>query len=405
MVCVSGSNIVSDGLVFHFDMENGQKSWKGKPTTNLIPFSSSATNHKTKKSYPYNGSYKGILRTGISNDNPRTYWYNGSVGVSSSTTYTLSCLYWSSDGVLDDVYLRFSDAGWPEGTNYIQPFSSQSVTRNGSFSVTDIGNNWKYCVGTFDTLATTTTLTECFFDVDVAGREVFITDIHFEQNSFATPFVNGTRSNTEALIDIGEGSNTITPSSITYSSDGEFNFASGNYISASTGITGSEYTVLVWHYNSASSFQIVGHRTFVSSSNFRFQWDDDNSSTTGRGPFVDFSSGVGGGQAMFGTSLTPSNFASGTYNMVGMVSDGSTVKTILNNVTTGQSTIISGSRPFSSNGNIQIGNDGLSGIGGVDNINRDLGIIKIPKVLIYNRALTDAEIKQNFEATRSRYGI
>jgi hypothetical protein len=30
---------------------------------------------------------------------------------------------------------------------------------------------------------------------------------------------------------------------------------------------------------------------------------------------------------------------------------------------------------------------------------------EIPKVDIYNRALSESEIKQNFEATRSRYGI
>jgi hypothetical protein len=42
-----------------------------------------------------------------------------------NTYYTLSCMYWSSNGSIDDVYLNFEDSGWPESTYYIQPFTSQ----------------------------------------------------------------------------------------------------------------------------------------------------------------------------------------------------------------------------------------------------------------------------------------
>ena len=31
-----GTNIVDDGLVFHYDMKNTHKSWKGKPTTSFF---------------------------------------------------------------------------------------------------------------------------------------------------------------------------------------------------------------------------------------------------------------------------------------------------------------------------------------------------------------------------------
>jgi len=397
MACVSGSNIVNDGLVFHFDMENGVKSWKGAPTSNLA----------VGKFFDGNGNFTidenitdtmpdgsigtaRLLNAQIVVDPNRTVSI-GSYSLTAGSTYTLSF-----------YVMNIDCTGF--GGNLFSPTLGRVI---GSIVYPAVSTTeWTKVVTTFtvpnEGFNPVTLSPQAFRDGGIGRFKMCW--LQMEQGTFPTRFVNGTRSDIEALVDISKGGNTITPSSITYSSDGEFNFASGNYLSASTGITGSQYTVLMWHYNSASSFQFVGHRTFMSSSNFRFQWDD-NSSTTGRGPFVDFSSAVGGGQAMFGASLTPSNFASGTYNMVGMVSDGSTVKTILNNVTTGQSTVISSSRPFSSNGNIQIGNDGLSGIGGADNINRDLGIVKIPKVLVYNRALTDAEIKQNFESMRSRYGI
>lgn len=57
----------------------------------------------------------------------------------------------------------------------------------------------------------------------------------------------------------------------------------------------------------------------------------------------------------------------------------------------------------------------INGVGGTGNTNNWISVGyenssreyvgKISLVNVYNRALTDAEIKQNFEATRSRYGI
>jgi hypothetical protein len=202
--------IIDNSLLFNFDLLNNKKSFIGESTTNLFGSNLSATT-ATKDLYlgSYRGTYRGWQTTGIANDNPRTTLYNSTLSVNASTYYTLSCLYWSSNDLLDDVYLKFSDAGWPESTTYIQPFSSQSVTRNGSFSVTSLGDGWRYCVGTFQTLATTTTLEQLFFDNDNTGIVVFITNIQLEQKSYATPFVAGTRSSSQAILDL-TGNETIT---------------------------------------------------------------------------------------------------------------------------------------------------------------------------------------------------
>ncbi len=37
MACKVGTNRIQEGLIFHYDMDNQQKSWLGEPTTNLIP--------------------------------------------------------------------------------------------------------------------------------------------------------------------------------------------------------------------------------------------------------------------------------------------------------------------------------------------------------------------------------
>ena len=187
---------------------------------------------------------------------------------------------------------------------------------------------------------------------------------------------------------------------------GEFSIdGSNDEVSISTGYTGSEWTLLLWNSNiGPTSFSTVGHRTYVCSNTFRFQWDDTGSTSIARGPFIDFTSAVGGGQANYKTGLGPSTFFN-TWYMAGVVASSSSVKTTYNDITTGQSSVIGSSRQFSTNGDIKIGVDNLSGIGGTDRLNRDGGSVYVSNIMLYNRALTDEEVKQNFNAHRGRYGL
>jgi hypothetical protein len=181
--------------------------------------------------------------------------------------------------------------------------------------------------------------------------------------------------------------------------------ASDDYINISTGFTGSTWSLMLWHLNIGPiEFTKVGHRTFVSSNTFRFQWDDTESTTIARGPFIDFTSAAGGGQASYSTIMTPSDIFN-KWHLVGVVASSSSVKTFYNTNTLNQSSIIGAPRQFSTNGVINIGVDTLSGIGGIDRLNRDGGTVYISNFIVYNRSLTDVEIQQNFEATRGRYGI
>lgn len=203
----------------------------------------------------------------------------------------------------------------------------------------------------------------------------------------------------------GSGTNATLVNGLPFVTDngGALSFAATNdYITANTGITGTSYTFLLWYKNTATAFATTGHRTFMASNNFRFQWDD-NSSTTARGPFIDFTSALGGGQAKNSDSLTPSNWF-GKYQMVGVVSNGTTVRTIWNETVGGVATI-SASRAFSSTGNVVIGYDNLSGIGGADAINVDGGTVTIPIVLIYNTALTNDQILKNYNTLRRRFDV
>ena len=137
--------------------------------------------------------YPGWDRTGIGPDNPRTVLYNSSLSVTGSTIYTFSCIYYSSDGNVGNVFLKFDDAsGWPESSSHIQPFQLHgggSMTPNSvwiSRRTVDLGNNFKFLSGTFQTLSTTTALQQIFFDADNAGVIVFVADVQFELGSRAS---------------------------------------------------------------------------------------------------------------------------------------------------------------------------------------------------------------------------
>ena len=74
MACVSGTNIVNDGLVFHFDLENGVKSWKGKPTSNLAAgktWSDAANSFITYNVIegPFEGSYGSLFADNAASGN------------------------------------------------------------------------------------------------------------------------------------------------------------------------------------------------------------------------------------------------------------------------------------------------------------------------------------------------
>ena len=394
--------IVTDGLVFAYDMDNTAKSWKGKPTENLVPdplFSQqnwSTWSGRGADSWSYDTfSGETTVYTDLSiNTGERHQLYKDITVSSSLTTFALSIdVYVTLDCDANSI---LANQEYPFGNNYGS--LGYDLTKKGTWQRLYAIRDNAY---TGDTSNIETRYRFYFGTSNTTGSQgkIYFKNAQLEEGSFATPFVNGTRSNTQALLDISKSKNTVTATSLTYNSDGTFQFNNNNYLSLNTGITGSNFTVLMWHYNGASSFATAGHRTFLSTNNLRFQWDD----TPDRGPFVDFNSGSGGGQANFGSSLTPANFLQ-KYTMVGLVG-GSTVKTTFNDVTSGQSSTISGARNFSSNGNVSIGIDNLSGIGGSDHINRESSVVKMPLIQIYNRALTAAEIKQNFNATRGRFGI
>lgn len=417
MSLVHGSRIPKNGIVFSYDMGSRQ-SYAGPPMYNLTGTKGASNFSATGQEYisgeeitriPELGKTKAITcdmynhytshSPNSSTCCPSPINYGFYRPIAGNTLHTYLILYRVQSGYTNANYMYRYE--YNSGT-YVTEAGVHTTSKR-----VHLGEGWYYAWNTFTTNSSTNQISPRLFyyrystefDKISVAKACIIEGDYSGLHPRYWPEPDTTRSNTQAIIDV-MGGNTVTPSNINYSTDGTFNFpGSSSNITVSTGITGNEYTILLWHYNSASSYTVAGHRTFVASSNFRFQWDD----APDRGPFVDFKSTVGGGQANFG-ALSNSDFL-GTHTMVGLVSTGTTVKTTFNNITTGQSTTISGSRNFSTNGNIVIGLDNLSGIGGADHINREGGTVQMPLILVYNRALSDSEIVQVYDATRVKYGV
>lgn len=389
MALAHSPKIVTKDLEFYYDMGNPQKSWKGAPTTNLFPtnilLATYLKSSKTLYASPFAGTHTGWSATGVANDNPRVTLYNGSISVSASTFYTLSCLYWSSNSVLDDVYLKFSDLGWPESSAYIQPFTDQAETRNGSFSITDLGDGWKFCVGTFQTLASTTTLEQLFFDVDVAGVQVFICNIQLEQNTFATPYVNGTRTNTQAILDL-TGKNTLTASSLTYDANGTFSFnGSSSSIDSSTINLQQSWAFECWaKHNSITGFSFLGQGIFVANQGLHIWYTGTSTLRFG----------------MYGndTDYTLSTSTGIWYHYVFTYNHESPYnKQLYRNGVLINGVPVQTQSQYAGTGTVRVGATYSSGGAHANGT--------IASSSLYNRILTASEVNQNFNALRGRYGI
>ena len=209
--------------------------------------------------------------------------------------------------------------------------------------------------------------------------------VQCEQQSFATPFVWGTRSNTQAIIDL-TGTNIITATQLTYAANNTFSFNGGTdsaYISNTMQIPNNSFTVSAWINSSAVS----GAQNILSMNGPYFMRIT--------GSTVRFNV-LAGGTWLFqqGTTVLSNN----TWYYLTMVYDyvASTWTGYINNALE-FSVAKSGTLGVTS----FYGYVGYTPQGGEQaSFNGTIGTIQV-----YNRAQSAAEVAQNFNALRSRYGI
>lgn len=382
-----GANIVKDGLVFAYDMGSKQ-SWKGRPTTNLW-----AAN---KSTYSWTTGTGTVTRNIPSSEiKPPFSFTGGEVVKVENTSDSFGTILWTVPGITGPS-VTYAHSIWVY------------LVRGDSVGIGQHWNPWTYnhlrypAVGKWEriehintTVDNTHTSVAIQYNVNKVGGGgiAYFYAPQYELGPCMTEFVNGTRSNTQSIID-WKGKNTITATSLIYNSDNTFSFdgttqdnrcvvTAGSELSALKG--SSNISVEAWVYYRSYSGGTESY-SVITCWGSPWVWLLENPSNTLR-----FRITAGGSDVNIAdTSTHPLNewiHVVGTY-------DGTTKKIYVN-----------GKLKNSSSQTGVLGSPGGSPvIGSYQGTNYCMSG-DISSIKIYNKALTAAEVKQNFNALRGRFGI
>ena len=218
----SGPNIVEDGLVFSFDMRNIVKSWKGRPTTNLVrsPFSSSfAKSVEVESLSNENSFYPGGNVLKIKN-NGYLAFVRDQDRFNVGNTYTVSWFvkYYSNETI------NFSWGGSHSGDRSTFTFNlisgeitNLNIVSNNIYGANYLEDGWwqvyysSYLSGSY------------FYPQINLNGDFILGGIQIEQGFVPSYFVNGSRNSTEALIDL-TSNHVITLQNISYNNNNTFEF-------------------------------------------------------------------------------------------------------------------------------------------------------------------------------------
>lgn len=361
-----GAKITTDGLVFAYDMGNTKKSFKGKPTTNLIASAGKdCAAEYSGTSYPF---------------------------VSQNITAQVQAAWSSSNNTFAMQFEGYRDFngggsgggndGYPVMYIYFTDWSWAST-----LGITDY--SWKYRDQTF-TMPDPTGKSVYFaiYHMNSGNRgKSYARNFQIEQSNFVTPFVNGTRSNTESILDM-TGNCSITASSLIYNSNNSFSFGGSsvsNYLSIPVNSAlnmPSEFTLEAW----VKPVSVTNDRAIIILGQSSYYLTIDSSLRLsvycyGKSP---------AGYHTDSTALT-----SGQWCHICAVWDSAQVRLYVNGIL--RKSVATTGTPNPVNYQVIMGSENN---GSTRKLNGDIALGKI-----YNKALTGNEVKGNFAAIRGRYGI
>ncbi len=379
-------DIIDDGLVFLYDTDDG-KSYKGEPTTNLITsggidFSqrSGYTNLQTSQVVdsrsPSGYACEMEVQDGANINTAARSQFGQGTNMPSSGNAFVSIFAKLEGGTYSNITPKIyngSGTAWQSlsaldgGSAYLTSEYRRfgyygAITANPGFSMTKGNSNIQ------------------------TGQKTRWHSPQVELKSHATPFVNGTRSATQGLID-RTGNTTIDLSNVSFDSNAQMTFdGTDDYIALPSDIR-SIFTSYpncmecVLKKSSSDQGDMVAFDVDITRWNLNYNMYVSNQWS------FDFYDG------------TEHVIAAGNYDdeyvhfVLQQLSDG-TMQIYANGVLKGSSAASN----LSPNGSsIRIGSRS----------NGDSRYFKgdIPIMKIYNKALTSTEVLQNFNATKSRFGL
>jgi hypothetical protein len=399
----------TDGLVFMYDTGDIVNSYRGEPTTNQFlihgtsGYGPGADNNVT---FPIQGT-SGFIRLGYGQTfggyiiKPEDVVYKYNLG-------GYGCHYHgNSASIPAGSYVTFTfdyyvSPGTTIETNFLANIENYGGSALGGSvsapnSLTGVWQTVSFTAG-----PTAGTGTQAMFLYPGAcgprfGNTGFILykNPQVEWKSHPTPFVQGTRSNTQGLLPLINNS-TLDLSNVSFDSNAQIIFDGTNdYISIprtsdlspTTGLTQE----VVFKTNSTSGQVFIGLQYGNSSNNSYALWYESGT----------WYGGVNIGGTFYYPGYT-STISTGVWYHYACSYDGNSIKLFLNGNQVA-STTISGNIVYDSNNTqIEIGCDDNTGYnsGKVLFVNGSMPIVKL-----YNRGLTTAEIQQNYQSYKKRFSL
>ena len=390
----TGPHLIKDNLVFGYDTGYGvadnntsTRFYPGEPTVNSLANTAVGSSGITFGS-DSGGTY---LET-----NSGTTGYNyikvPNIAVSSNETYTWSFELKSTETITQSgnkYYFDTNEFSNEFSTSNDQSRVSSSQVRPSSLSANEWG---KFAL----TVTMKPNLTGAysydflnFIKPHFTSKKIYYRNMQFEHNkSHHTPFVAGTRSSTQSLIDL-KRSTDINVATTSFDStgqptlDGTDDYIYPNNITNGSGLTSitAEFVVKA-SANNKNIIKSNSNAILLHYGGAGFYLNSTDNTTSG---YLGWNNKLSGG--------------TGAYEHLVATYDGTTMKLYVNGESTGTT------RAYSA-GSTGILKD-LNGvfIGGYFNSTQPYFNGDIPIAKIHNRALTAGEVKQNFNAYKNRFDI
>lgn len=356
-----------DNLIFYMDHMNS-KSWKGKPTTNLL-YDSGVINWNvsnldaaiTRTTLIANQRYRITSTTGGA--------FRLDVPLAKLTNNLPYCLSYKFK-IISGATFQMND--WCDTA-----LTSNTTTSFGSYSYSVAHGTRSVYDSTFR-----------FMDFTISANTVVeIWDVQLEQATYASPFVVGVRANTESIRDM-IGGNTIT-STVRYDSVGMYTFNTDAvmYFPENSPFNLQEFTIEVWaKTNNLSQNGFFFEKGQVNTQYSLFQQSASILFRRNYGGLTDMS---------FNSSLyfTTANW----FQLVATHRPGE--QRVYANTQLAASNTNTGTIATNTNG-CSIGAYG--GFNGSRSYfyNGEIGVVKV-----YNKFFSQDDVNRNFNSMRRRYGI
>lgn len=403
MAVYSGTKVVSDGLIFQYDLDNA-KSWKGEPVTNLNTAQALVSVQSISVSYV--GLDDGWKKYSISGT-----WSSGSYPYSiaiSTATFTGGVAHSAQALIKTNVPNKFSSfgtlmyvndpnmvSGGTETTSVVgydkRGLKIISLKREGIIYSTGYANPTTSQLGYISSkpLSDGTSF-------NPATDFIWVKDIQVEQRAFCTPYAATSRDVSAAISDVSKNKKNITIANLSFAKNTKPKFDGiDDYID--TGLD------LSWNNSNSASCIFVLKTSSLSQTNAGFagkKHPDWEWAFYQNGSDLSMVYWNNSGGHTNGMDWTSSGFFNSTssYVVFHYVWNGTSSKVFRNGILVLTKTASNPSINQSRSNNVMLG-------GNIYVWANKYWAGEMPHVKFYNKALSDSEVTQSFEAIRTRYGV